>query len=642
MKIKAAICTFFLLFSFLLFSQQTQRPPLPSDAKKAPRRVAENMYDLTEYLTKNSSTETEKAAAIFTWIANNIKYDVKALRKNKIKYYTPEETLTTKKGVCMHYSELFAEMCNIAGIKAFVVHGYAKGFGYRKTEPFIRANHAWNMVRLENEWFLVDPTWGSGYVWYVDVLSKKQTKTISHKLRFFRHVQEKYFMSDPKEMAESHFPWTAEYQLLEDPITIEEFEKDSILEFSENRNFNYKNMIEEDAILNQKEFEILKGFNSKIYNGKNNFDRAVSIILENSEKNTIEDFSEDKEQEYNSFIRTFDEAIHYLEEHREVLKWAHKKRLKEISYVKSLAVRASQKIKSDNPTNGKRPSKYTENFKKQIMNYGDSNERISEALGKVQEYFYEYKSKSELDFQGNENWDTLVMKNKEYEELLQKYQSHFDSLMFQKMIVADKMYEGEGLMAGMINDYDVSITENEFLEKLSILKKMKEEQRAIRKSISNTGKKVSEKYSILRKEFSEKRRRYKQLIRKVKKNDSLDKEKIEKEYSRTCHNLMAIYKSKIHSNQLKINYNKIRIDQIFRLFGYYKKIMKDRKKFDKETDRYNTALLNIENDKHANEIATRIKWKSEASKEKNMYKGFLKRIERMEIQASKNVFPSVQ
>lgn len=52
------------------------------------------------------------------------------------------------KAVCEGYAELFQYLCYSVGIQATIVRG--------KTT---RANHMWNAVCLDSEWYMVDPTW---------------------------------------------------------------------------------------------------------------------------------------------------------------------------------------------------------------------------------------------------------------------------------------------------------------------------------------------------------------------------------------------------------------------------------------------------------------------------------------------------
>ncbi len=57
-------------------------------------------------------------------------------------YQNPKEivdkVLNTKKGICMHYAELFNDLANQVGIKSFVISGYTRQNGFVDYIP-----HAW-------------------------------------------------------------------------------------------------------------------------------------------------------------------------------------------------------------------------------------------------------------------------------------------------------------------------------------------------------------------------------------------------------------------------------------------------------------------------------------------------------------------
>jgi transglutaminase/protease-like cytokinesis protein 3 len=53
-------------------------------------------------------------------------------------------------GICLGYATTFQLLMDLAGVECITVVGAAAD----STE-----DHAWNMVRLEGEWYCVDPTW---------------------------------------------------------------------------------------------------------------------------------------------------------------------------------------------------------------------------------------------------------------------------------------------------------------------------------------------------------------------------------------------------------------------------------------------------------------------------------------------------
>lgn len=177
-----------IIFSNVIFGQDSN---IQIDNYAKSVRYKGDVSKLVLDLTKNCTTEIQKARAIYVWITDNISYDYKTFnkkRKNKLfKCKSTEEcelkkakwkenyinkVLKKKIGVCSGYSELYKKMCNQAGIKCEVIEGYIK------TEPFQIGrmgvlDHAWNVLIIDNKHHYLDLTWSSGYC---TKNKKKQTK----------------------------------------------------------------------------------------------------------------------------------------------------------------------------------------------------------------------------------------------------------------------------------------------------------------------------------------------------------------------------------------------------------------------------------------------------------------------------------
>lgn len=86
---------------------------------------------IANYISKNFTTNNDKLRAAFYWTASNISYDVENMLNQKPQ--TSEEkianVLRTKKGVCMHYAELFKDITSKLGIEIVLIEGYTKTNG---------------------------------------------------------------------------------------------------------------------------------------------------------------------------------------------------------------------------------------------------------------------------------------------------------------------------------------------------------------------------------------------------------------------------------------------------------------------------------------------------------------------------------
>ena len=157
-----------------------------------------NIPQLAKSITGPFTTDEDKVRAIFRWMTNNIAYDCNDYHNKHKKIgagvsysrKTPKEIkagkweyqyynyatriLRTKKGVCEGYATLFYELCNYSGLQCEVVYGKVNTDVDGKPKY---SGHAWNEVRIGNEWYFTDVCWASGYV---DDKVSKFTKSLNN------------------------------------------------------------------------------------------------------------------------------------------------------------------------------------------------------------------------------------------------------------------------------------------------------------------------------------------------------------------------------------------------------------------------------------------------------------------------------
>lgn len=210
----------------ICFSQQYE--PIDQQVRDYPDFI-DNLNDLSIRISNDFGTDEEKVRAIFVWITENIKYDMSDYKVIKVPRtitywsdYELERTLRkleqqkidnviqTKRGQCYGYSLLFAKLCQKLNIEAEVIKGYAKTDirDIGRNRPY--KNHAWNAVRINGDWKLIDTTWGAGYE---NITSKT----------FIKRFNDYYFFSNPEEFISHHFPESSEWQFLEKPLTKKQF-----------------------------------------------------------------------------------------------------------------------------------------------------------------------------------------------------------------------------------------------------------------------------------------------------------------------------------------------------------------------------------------------------------------------------------
>jgi hypothetical protein len=181
-------------------------------ALNAPSSAEGSEESLAAYLIEPAKNDREKARAIFRWITENIDYNVEVFFKGGTGPTNSEDVLKSRKSVCYGYSDLFLSLAGEAGLQAVRISGYGKGYGYQPgknfTGPF---NHAWNAVLINGSWYLMDSTWGAGYV--------------SGEGKYVRRFDDHFFMTPPSQFIYSHFPEDARWQVLDKPVSKQEFEQ---------------------------------------------------------------------------------------------------------------------------------------------------------------------------------------------------------------------------------------------------------------------------------------------------------------------------------------------------------------------------------------------------------------------------------
>lgn len=174
------------------------------------KRVQEkDLTSLTNYLTRPAKNDVEKARVIFTWITDNIRYDTKSFFSGKSGVYKSSDLLKAKSSVCEGYSNMFLDMATIAGLEAVKISGFSKGYGFKDGDTVGVPNHAWNGIKINGKWYLIDSTWGAGI--------------IDDNRQFVKRFEDFFFLTDPSKFIYSHLPKDDKWQLLNNPIGEEAF-----------------------------------------------------------------------------------------------------------------------------------------------------------------------------------------------------------------------------------------------------------------------------------------------------------------------------------------------------------------------------------------------------------------------------------
>ncbi len=220
-----------MCFSIVCFAHDYGR------VDRTAKRIKEytNINILVRELTQDFKEEKDKARAIYAWIVYHIDYDWYKFEEMKQGRYLQqnEDIFKTRLGVCGDIAELYQKMAHLAGLECEIISGYAGKKLSKKTLKDSR--HAWNAVKINNKWYLVDATWGinggdafgkkiKNNSQYRREIKKRNPKKVNNTISE-KSINEKYFMSDPDVLIQTHFPNDKKWQLRRSPKSLRSFLK---------------------------------------------------------------------------------------------------------------------------------------------------------------------------------------------------------------------------------------------------------------------------------------------------------------------------------------------------------------------------------------------------------------------------------
>lgn len=108
----------------------------------------EQLEKYADELCADADTPEQKVQVIYQWIIANISYDDS--KDMLYQYFSLEDTMASRSGLCYDYACLFTAMCRSQGIPCVSVDGYDRKNPYNQ--------HAWNRVYYNGSWWNLDVT----------------------------------------------------------------------------------------------------------------------------------------------------------------------------------------------------------------------------------------------------------------------------------------------------------------------------------------------------------------------------------------------------------------------------------------------------------------------------------------------------
>jgi hypothetical protein len=257
-----------------------------------PANATTSTEAIAKYINANFKTDSDKIRAAFYWTATNISYDVANMYTVNFEKTVQEQiakTLKTKKGVCIHYAEVFNELSKKIGIESHIIEGYTKQYG-----KVGNLAHAWTAAKIDKKWYVFDPTWGSGYV---------------NKGKFLKKLNNTYFKAEPGKIIASHIPFDYLWQFLNYPITNGEFYEGKIQIDKTKKYFDFeKEIAKQDALS-----EIDRLFDSAERIAKNGLKNAMIVERYEGKKKQLTYLRQNENiEKLNSIVDEMNEAVALL------------------------------------------------------------------------------------------------------------------------------------------------------------------------------------------------------------------------------------------------------------------------------------------------------------------------------------------
>ncbi|MBO7244522.1 MAG: hypothetical protein J6V53_04485 [Alphaproteobacteria bacterium] len=222
--------------------------------------IDQSLQQLSLDLTKGIQTPLKKAEKIAVFIAEHYERDGfkkkekdNAAKKNKTYTASYENNMQqTKVGDSYDFADLYQQMCSAIGLEVIIIEGYAgkniESFSVKRKEQkaikqasqmlsgrpdssLERYKSAWNAVKIDDKWILVDTYWmikGEKYA-YKNIQSEKRMKRVLEQNKTKKLSKKNssldmdFFNAKPKNMIKTHYPFDESYQFLKKPYSFNKF-----------------------------------------------------------------------------------------------------------------------------------------------------------------------------------------------------------------------------------------------------------------------------------------------------------------------------------------------------------------------------------------------------------------------------------
>ena len=170
-----------------------------------PANVETSIESVAQYIVSKETDPVLRVKALHDYVADRVAYDAESYFAGVYPPQDAETVFRTRKSVCAGYAKLLEALGKAAGVEIVYVTGKSRS----QVSELSGQGHAWNGVKVNGQWYLIDPTWDSGYV--------------SREKGFTKNYRTEYLMPPPEVIGITHFPKDPAWQLRSNPINQGEF-----------------------------------------------------------------------------------------------------------------------------------------------------------------------------------------------------------------------------------------------------------------------------------------------------------------------------------------------------------------------------------------------------------------------------------
>jgi hypothetical protein len=246
--------------------------------------IAPNLLfnQVVQQINRQCDTDVKKLCLVAGWMYKNIDFDVVKFDKGgSIPDY--RVVFNSRKGICGDYTSLFYQFCKQLHITCEIIEGYVPEFN-SENRIYVETNHAWNVVKIGDDWYHCDLLGFSGYL--------KQSSR--HDYQFVKQLNINEFLARGLHFIAAHIPADPMWQLSDHPIPMETLLKDGKHSKSDTAtvNFGYQKKINSYLKMGAVQKQLAFADNAYAYNKHNR--NAIVVNYYNASVDLINHSKGDK------------------------------------------------------------------------------------------------------------------------------------------------------------------------------------------------------------------------------------------------------------------------------------------------------------------------------------------------------------